>query len=277
MSRSLGGDSEIDDIDVWTVDRLLDGSIPDLDVPAGYAEIASLIGVIHGGVSPAPSGWGSRTVPAMAQMITAPPRRHGRKRNLRYARRLSHAAAAVGVFAALGASGAAAATGSLPAPVQSAVHSAAVEVGVPIPDPTSGQPSPPSSFTSGRAPAAKLVLPSASQSQSPPLRPERAAAPTSSPPSQAVGSTPAAQTVGSTVPAGGGTSAAGPSVDAAPSVDAVPPEASTPPSTTATAPGTDSTPPTSVTPTSVAQTPPSTAGAPQGKKSGGRLSHMPGN
>ena len=267
MSRPYAEHSDLDD--VWTVDRLLDGSIPDPDIPEPYREIASLIGLVRSGVSPAASGWGSRTVPAMAQIITCPPRRQRGRRDLTYARRLSHAAAAVGVFAALGASGAAAATGTLPASVQTAVHSAASQLGVPIPDPRGGRPSPARSFPSRGASTPKVVQPSTAR-VSPTVRPtaadparpghDRASA---SPESKAPSPAPGGETVSSTPPSYGDTGTSAPSDDVA----------SPPAPTTSTTPSGDVTTPISASPSGDAQAPPSTVPPQQGKKVGGGLSH----
>lgn len=139
MTRLDGNDwSDLDDIDLWTVDRLLDGTLPAPEVPLGYGELASLLDVVRAGVAPAESGWGSSTVPAMVGILTAPPARKRPRIRPSFvaaqAGRATRAAAAVVLLATLGAGTAAAATGSLPASVQSAVHSAAASLGVSVPD-----------------------------------------------------------------------------------------------------------------------------------------------
>lgn len=162
-----------DDLDVWTVDRLLDGAGDAFDVPAEYQAVTDLIGVIKEGVAPAESGWGSKTVPAMSQLLTAPPREHRRKasRSRSHLRRMPQLAAAVTVVACLGAGSAAAATGSLPHDVQTAVDSAASMLGVSLPNATSGgdadstsvttptSPPVPAAGVSGRGPSAVATVP----------------------------------------------------------------------------------------------------------------------
>ena len=131
----FGGDwTEVDDLDAWTADRLLDGDLDVTQIPDGYERVAKLIGIVKEGVEPASSGWGSPTVPAMARIVTSPTRLAPlRSRPRARAWRIPNAAAVVVVLGALSAGTAAAATDSLPAPVQSAIHSAGNAFGVPIP------------------------------------------------------------------------------------------------------------------------------------------------
>lgn len=201
MTRLDGYPADPDEVDVWTVDRLLDGSIEPSDAPDGYEQVAALITVIREGVGPAASGWGSPTVPAMARAITAPPHRRSRRSGAAHARRLSHVAAAAGMFALLGSGTAAAATGSLPPSVQTAVHSAAASLGVSIPAGVhSDRHAAPSGGAAGRASTASnaRVSPNATIITVP-VPGSAAASPTTSPATRS--SAPAAAFSVATVPA----------------------------------------------------------------------------
>jgi len=141
MTSGAGaGWEESDELDVWSADRLLNGELCP-DASSGYNDVAELIAVVREGVQPAPSGWGTPTVPAMERIIRRPPTTRGSGAGRRW-KALSYATVTMTVVTVLGVGSAAAATGQLPAPVQSVVHSAAAVAGVQVPahrpDHTSG-------------------------------------------------------------------------------------------------------------------------------------------
>ena len=126
-----------DFLDANTAERLLSGAVPAADAPPGYGPVASVLAAAglpgavpemdfeelarvarrtadHSGPSP------SRRSPMLAKLLTM------------------KAAAAAGAIL-IGASGAAAATGSLPGSVQGVAHSTLAHVGVDVPDDNNNQ------------------------------------------------------------------------------------------------------------------------------------------
>jgi hypothetical protein len=123
------------EIDESTSDALIDGCLSPTDTPAGYEEVAQLIGVIQRGLESEESCGEPPTVAAVVQQIDTRPsivslptraRRRGKKRSV-------VAAAVVGVLVSAGT--AAAATGALPGAIQEAVHDVAADIGISIPGP----------------------------------------------------------------------------------------------------------------------------------------------
>ncbi len=105
--------AEGDGLDVWSVDRLLDGALSPSEVPDDYASVAALMDLVREGVTPAPSVWGEPAVPEMARIIThrrqaRPPARRRRPSALR---RVPQTAALAVLLGTLSAGSAAAATG----------------------------------------------------------------------------------------------------------------------------------------------------------------------
>jgi hypothetical protein len=123
------------ELDESTSDALIDGRVSPAEVPAGYEEVAQLIGVIRRDRESEESFGGFPTVGAMVEQINRrrsivslhpPGRRRGRKRG---------AAAAVVVGVLVSAGTAAAATGALPSAIQATVHDVATDLGISIPGP----------------------------------------------------------------------------------------------------------------------------------------------
>lgn len=131
------GDMPTPPLDPDTADRLLAGSIHPDDAPAGYRRVAALIATAREPVTEAervepPAGLGELVT--SSPPATAPT--GGRRRRL--------ATVAVAATVLLGASGSAAATNSLPAPVQRTVSSLGSHLGLSIPTPTGpAEPTPP--------------------------------------------------------------------------------------------------------------------------------------
>jgi|GEM_PF-2881706 len=119
--------------------RMLQGLVQPDDAPPGYGAVAGLLAAAAR-PGPVDEDIASATVTAMVEAIRdgAPaPQTSARKSVLTKLLAGKAALAALGVVA-LTASGAAAATGSLPSPVQSAVSGAASHVGVNLPSPNHG-------------------------------------------------------------------------------------------------------------------------------------------
>jgi|GEM_PF-3693239 hypothetical protein len=116
-------------------DRLLDGTVAPGDVPAELAEVARLVRAARGPATAEELRTAAAIAAAVPTVGAVVPLREARPRGRRALVRL----AIVGGVVLVGAT-AAAATGNLPAPVQSAVSSAAERVGLDVPD---GEPPPP--------------------------------------------------------------------------------------------------------------------------------------
>jgi hypothetical protein len=121
------------EIDVWTADDLISGTLPWIDVPDGYEGLSDLVSAVRRGVAPEEPRWGSPTVAAMAARIatTQAAKRSDPRRRLS-ARRVPHLAAAMSTVVLLS-SAAAAIAGELPAPMQVAASDVARIVGVSVP------------------------------------------------------------------------------------------------------------------------------------------------
>ena len=121
-------------LDEDSATRMLQGIVHPDDAPPGYAPVAALLAsATHLGTVDEASG--STTVSAMVEAIrdAAPTPQAQRRRSMVGKLFAGKAALAVIATVALTASGAAAATGSLPDPVQDAVAGAVSHVGVDIP------------------------------------------------------------------------------------------------------------------------------------------------
>lgn len=123
-------------IDDHTAERLLAGAVEPDDAPPGYAKVSSLIQaakmpVIAGELDRRDSDI-SAIAAVVAAAATAPDTAEGTRM---ISKRLGMKALAIAIPAlALTATGAAAATGNLPAPAQSAVHGALADVGLSVPN-----------------------------------------------------------------------------------------------------------------------------------------------
>ena len=136
-------------LDPDTADRLLGGSIHPDDAPAGYRRVAALIAAAR---EPAATAERSEAPAGLAELVTSSPSAPeptGRSRR-------RFAAAAVAATVLLGASGAAAATNNLPAPVQRTVASIGSYLGLNIPEPEGPADTSPGTTT----PEAEVELPS---------------------------------------------------------------------------------------------------------------------
>ena len=121
-----------DDLELGTADLLLDGALTESDVPPGYENIAALVKTVKQGLRPDEMDWEPPVVAAMMSAIRQPvPVRRQRTRP-RLALR-PQVAIAVGAIGILSGGAAAAAAGSLPATVQTAVHNVASSIGVAVP------------------------------------------------------------------------------------------------------------------------------------------------
>jgi len=118
--------------------RMLQGLVHADDAPPGYGAVAGLLAAAARPVA-VDEDAGAATVSAMVEAIRegAPVPQTSRRKSMLTKLLAGKALAALGVVA-LTASGAAAATGSLPTPVQSAVSGAASHVGVNLPNPNHG-------------------------------------------------------------------------------------------------------------------------------------------
>jgi hypothetical protein len=169
--------SDFDDPEILVVDRLLDGTLDPAAVPADYAAVADLLKVIREGCEPAESVWGSPTIPAMSRILATAPR-SGRSHSRRPSgpkrpastpvRR--HVLQTVGltVVGVLSIASGAAATGHLPASMQSAAHRVVAAVGLTIPAPARPStrddpvgPARPASSSAGPAPSGATPHPGA--------------------------------------------------------------------------------------------------------------------
>lgn len=157
-----------DPLDDATADRLLAGSLLPDDAPPGYAQVAALITAARG--SGDTTGMASRqaAVSAMTAVIasrsgtsSSPRRRESRRM---FSKLLTLKALGVALPAvALTAGSAAAATGSLPTPAQSAVSSALSNVGIHVPNGHSESSAPSNAVGPDATGAAKYGLCTAAQ------------------------------------------------------------------------------------------------------------------
>ena len=123
-------------LDDATADRLLAGKVSPADAPAGYAGLAALVRAATG---PADAGELANEASVVAASMAAMAGGdvspiHGGSRS-RLAKLLTAKVVAIGAFTLVGATAAAAATGTLPAPAQTAVSSAASHIGLSVPEP----------------------------------------------------------------------------------------------------------------------------------------------
>jgi hypothetical protein len=139
-SGDLHHDMRIPPIDDETADRLLAGAVAPEDAPPGYAPVAALVMAATARAHDHELMRRETDIAAAVAAIGAPPvaaaaPQGGRMTTSKTRFGMKAAALAVPAAVLLGA-GAAAATGSLPGPAQSAVHNALSHVGVSVP--TSG-------------------------------------------------------------------------------------------------------------------------------------------
>ncbi len=136
--RDLDGMRQYLPLDEWTADRLLAGLVDPDDAPPGYAGLALALGQARGPVEAGELAGRERIVAAVAAAVVdaSPPTTISTspRRRPMISRLLATKVAAATITTALLATGAAAATGSLPAPVQGIVSDAADNVGVNLPD-----------------------------------------------------------------------------------------------------------------------------------------------
>jgi hypothetical protein len=135
MQRFATSEWNVDD---WTADRLLDGRLDPCDAPRELSEIARLVAAANAPATADELAAQDAVVAAMVAAITEPTPAGRTARSHRVAKLLTAKAAAITATTVIGITGAAAATGSLPAPAQSTVASALSYVGVDVPKPSPG-------------------------------------------------------------------------------------------------------------------------------------------
>ncbi|GAC1532650.1 MAG: hypothetical protein NVS3B12_10800 [Acidimicrobiales bacterium] len=132
----VGGEMRRNPLDDRTADRLLSGAVTSEDVPSGYAGVAILFQQARTGSAGGELARGAATVAAMSSVVLAHPVHvqtpRGKTMLTKILTAKVAAAAAVGL---LSATGAAAATNSLPTGAQSTVSDALSNVGISVPSP----------------------------------------------------------------------------------------------------------------------------------------------
>ncbi len=138
--RDLDGVRQPLPLDDRTTDRLLAGMVDPDDAPPGYAGLARALGTARGPVEAGELVGRDRIVAAVAAAVAeaSPPTTVSNplRRRSMVSRLFGTKVAAAAMTTVLLATGAAAATGSLPGPVQGVVSDAADNVGVDLPDGT---------------------------------------------------------------------------------------------------------------------------------------------
>ncbi|MGH8976180.1 MAG: hypothetical protein ACRD0C_23570, partial [Acidimicrobiia bacterium] len=136
--RDLDGVRQPLPLDDWTADRLLAGMVDPDDAPPGYAGLARALSHARGPVESGDLAGRDRIVVAVADAVAeaSPPTTVPvpLRRRTMLSRLLCTKVAAATMTTVLLATGAAAATGSLPDPAQSLVSDAADVVGIEVPD-----------------------------------------------------------------------------------------------------------------------------------------------
>ncbi len=136
--RDLDNEMKRFALDDLTADRLLAGKLAPEDAPPGYQAIAQAVQTAAGTSPAIETTRDAATVAVVVEALRSsakPPLRARRKSML--AQLLSAKVAAIAAVTVLGATAAAAATNTLPAPAQTAVSDAASHVGLAIPKPDS--------------------------------------------------------------------------------------------------------------------------------------------
>lgn len=142
-------------VDEHTADRFLAGNMAVEDTPAALRRAAQLVSAAQRPASSAECEPPATLLVAMTTAAVPAPTGRARPGRVLAPRRLGVRAAAIGVVAVLGSTGAAAATGWLPDGAQQAVADLASRIGLDLPRPSSGAPpAPPAPHAGGRdAPA----------------------------------------------------------------------------------------------------------------------------
>ncbi len=123
----------LDDI---TADRLLSGRVAPADAPPGYGTTVDAIQAVANSSSATDAARETLTVAAMVEAVRSKmPAHQPLRRRSMLAQLLSAKVAAIAAMSVLGATAAAAATNTLPAPAQTAISHAASHVGVSVPAP----------------------------------------------------------------------------------------------------------------------------------------------
>jgi hypothetical protein len=121
-------------LDDDTTDRLLAGAVAPDDAPPGFARVAALIQASRAAADPSELGAGEAIgVVAAAVRGVSEPHPVAPQRKSMLAKLLTVKVAAIGGVALFGATAAAASTGTLPTPAQTAVSGALDKVGVSVP------------------------------------------------------------------------------------------------------------------------------------------------
>jgi len=134
-SDDLYPDMKRHPIDEITAERLLAGNVEPDDAPPGYAEVATLVKTAKAPATPEELVRRDADVSMMTAALALPATASTTSEGTRMiSKRFGTKALALAIPAlALTATGAAAATGSLPAPAQSAIHGAFAHVGLSVP------------------------------------------------------------------------------------------------------------------------------------------------
>ncbi len=122
-----------DFLDAGTAERLLAGTVAPADAPPGYGQAAAVLAAARAGV-PAPAPNLAELARVAGESVSQPGSPLQTRRSPVLVKLLTVKAAAAAGVIILGATGAAAATGSLPGAAQSVAHSALSKVGVDVPD-----------------------------------------------------------------------------------------------------------------------------------------------
>ena len=122
-----------DFLDAGTAERLLAGTVAPADAPPGYGPAAAVLAAARAGV-PAPAPNLAELARVAGESASQPGSPLQTRRSPVLVKLLTVKAAAAAGVIILGATGAAAATGSLPGAAQGVAHSALSKVGVEVPD-----------------------------------------------------------------------------------------------------------------------------------------------
>jgi hypothetical protein len=144
----VDGPGRVRDLDSGTIDRLLSGSMGPADAPPGYALVAGMIAAARPRAAQvwipgeAQALQAFRASKAGSPMMLPEERRAAHKpQRSKLVMRIPAKVAVAGALVLVGGTAAAAATGSLPGPIQSTVSSVLSHVGISVPSPVNPHPS----------------------------------------------------------------------------------------------------------------------------------------
>jgi hypothetical protein len=138
VSGDVDGEMKRTRLDDRTADRIASGAVTSEDAPPGYAGVAGLLSAAAAKPAAGGSAREAATVASMrAAILGTPVAVPTSRRNPLRTRAITARAATAAAIIVLGASGAAAATGSLPNSAQSTAQSVLSTIGVTVPGPNS--------------------------------------------------------------------------------------------------------------------------------------------